>query len=148
MPAGRPTDLTPEVVGQVETLMPSCLYVETFADLIGVSRVTIRTWLKRGSKENKRINKAKKPTEPHADEAIYLEFLYAIKKAIAKAASDAVQAITAASSLQWQAAAWLLERRHTDKWGSLKVKAEIAALNQQHAELKALLNVLLAERNA
>lgn len=47
---------------------------------------------------------------------IFAEFAEAVKAAEAAFEKRALIRITKASKLTWQAAAWLLERRHPDRW--------------------------------
>ena len=48
MPAGRPTDLTPEVIEDFRRVLPTVMSLETVGDYLGVERTTWRKWLKRG----------------------------------------------------------------------------------------------------
>lgn len=131
---GRPTDLTPEVLEDIEELLPICLYIETVADFLGISRMTIRRWVKRGGAEQKRRRRGRKPRQ---SEEIFIDFCYALKKGVAQGDVDDLTTIKSASATQWQAAAWRQERRHRDKWGS--DKAEVRSLRKEVAELKAML---------
>ena len=116
MPAGRPTDLTPEVIEDVRRLLPTVMYLETVADYIGVTRQAIRGWLKRGAKEIKRVRR-KPGRRILVAEALYVEFFHAVKKALAAGEIGDAGTIKKASADQWQAAAWRLERRFPDRWG-------------------------------
>src|SRR5262245_42263542 len=82
MPAGRPRELTPEVLEDVRRLMPVCLYLEPVADYIGVTRTAVRKWIKRGRKEERRLAR-KGALPPKESEAIYLEFVHTYKRALA-----------------------------------------------------------------
>jgi hypothetical protein len=124
--------LTPQVLEDVRRLLPTCLYIETVADFIGLDRTTVRKWLKRGGKEHQRVSRNKRARIRQA-EALFVELFLTYKKALAegliydlgiikKAAAD--QAVTDASGAtvavrpgQWQAAAWRAERRFPDQWG-------------------------------
>src|ERR1043165_744520 len=132
MPAGRPTDLTPEVIEDVKRLLPTVLYLETVADYIGVDRFTMRRWLKRGALENKRLRKRPR-CKVRTSEAIFVEFCAVVKKALAeglafdlgiikKASQDQPVyneegAVVGTKTGQWQAAAWRAERRFPEQWG-------------------------------
>lgn len=116
MPAGRPKDLTPEVIEDVRRILPTVLYLETVADYIGVTRFAIRLWIRRGKKEEKRLRRAN--AKPDPKEAIYLEFFNVFKKALAEGEISAIGVIKKASATQWQAGAWLAERRFYEHWGS------------------------------
>jgi hypothetical protein len=131
-PGGRPAALTPQVLEDVRRLLPTCLYLETVADFIGLDRTTVRKWLKRGAKEHQRVSRNRRARIRKA-EAPFVELFLVYKKALAegliydlgiikKAAAD--QVLTDASgaavsvrSGQWQAAAWRAERRFPEQWG-------------------------------
>ena len=126
-PGGRPTELTPQVLEDVRRLLPTCLYLETVADYIGVTRATIGNWLRRGAREARRL--ARRRARLRKREAIFVEFFFVYKRALAegaifdlgvikKAAQDQTDAegkITRPG--QWQAAAWRAERRFPEQWG-------------------------------
>jgi transposase len=115
MPAGRPTDLTPEVIEDVRRLLPISLYLETVGNYIGVSRMTIHRWSKRGRQEEKRLRNPR--AKPKPSEAIYLQFCYAYKKGLAEGELYDAGVVKQAAATQWQAAAWRLERRFPERWG-------------------------------
>lgn len=143
--AGRPSDLTQEVIDDVKRLLPIVLYVETVANYIGIDRVQFWRWLKRGGKEHKRLTK-----DPNAEviesERLYLEFRNAIKKAEAEGEIYDLGVIKAASATHWQAAAWRQERRHNDRWGS--DKQAISDLKKQVADLMEIVQALHASSQA
>lgn len=135
MPAGRPTDLTPELIEDVKRILPTVMYMEAVGDYLGVSRVTWRLWMRRGRKEDTRIRKGGKP---EAREAIYLEFFYAVKKALSEGEIYDAGVIKKAAAESWQAAAWRLERRFPDRWGRERGKiddleARIREMERQQA---------------
>jgi hypothetical protein len=117
MPAGRPTDLTPEVIKDTAKFLPTVMYLESVGDYLNVSRQTWRGWLRRGRKEYNRIRKARTKTEPLETEALYLEFFTTVKKALAEGEIHDAAVIKKAAAEQWQAAAWRLERRFPARWG-------------------------------
>lgn len=138
MPAGRPTDLTPELIEEYCKLLPVVQYIETASDILGVDRSTWQKWARRGARELKRLAKTKggkvKPKE-----AIYVEFVRAHKKAIAEGQQSDLQAIRdAAAKGNWQAAAWRLERRCPELWGAnrdeLRKIGKAVADQMKHAE--------------
>lgn len=141
-PVGRPSLLTPEVIEDVRRLLPTCLYLETVADYIGVSRMSFHHWLKRGRKEADRLSK--KGAKPRPREALYAEFFYVHKKSLAEGQLHDLGVIKKASADQvipgtddtppsirkgeWQAAAWRLERRFPQQWGK-KERTEVTGKN-------------------
>jgi hypothetical protein len=56
-------------------------------------------------------SKGKKKEQP------YVEFSNAVEKAMAEAEVAGVNAIVVAAARHWQAAAWMLERKHPERWG-------------------------------
>ena len=92
---GRRCRLTPEVQERIATALRAGSYLEEAAQLAGVSRSTLFSWLERGRK---------------ARSGQFLEFLDVIQAAIAQAEVAAVARIVTASQADWKAAAWLLER--------------------------------------
>src|SRR5437016_3138122 len=114
--AGRPTDLTPELHDAFCAALRRTWYLDHAADLVGINRATVYAWMKRGRKEKK---------EPAS---IYTAFNGAVKKVLAERTADCLDIIADAAKSTWQAAAWLTERRHPEKWGS--ARAELADLRK------------------
>jgi transposase len=117
MPGGRPSKLTADIIDKVKTFLPVCMYIETLADSLEIDRQTFYNWYHRGEAEARRLDQNGEETPPQR-EALYLEFYRAIKKGAADGEMAAAARIHAASHTTWQAAAWLLERRFPDKWGT------------------------------
>jgi hypothetical protein len=152
MPAGRPTQLTSQVLEDVRRLLPTCLYLETVGDFLGVHRTTWRKWLARGAKEAKRLARNSR-AKPRAKEALCLEFFFTYKKALAEGVIFDLGIIKKASqdyeiknaegktvgmrAGQWQAAAWRAERRFPSSWSSNR--KEIAEIKRQIAQLETVL---------
>lgn len=97
-------------------------YVESFARYIGVSPRTVNQWIGRGRAEIKRLNRSAR-AKPRDSEMMYVRFTLAYDKALAQAELSSISTIKQASTTtatrkgDWRAAAWLLERRHPDRWG-------------------------------
>jgi hypothetical protein len=68
----------------------------------GIHYQTVRTWLKRGKSE---------------ESGIYADFFVAFTRAKAIAEKRLVKTVLTAGPEDWKAAAWLLERRHPDRYG-------------------------------
>lgn len=98
---GRPCLLTPEVQHTICSAIASGGYIATAAAVAGISERTLYGWMRRGADET---------------EGQFVDFLHAIKKALAVAEFRYVQVIGKASETQWQAAAWMLERRFAKNW--------------------------------
>lgn len=115
MTAGRPTKLTPELQAEICKVLAAGNYLETACAFVGVSKVTVRNWIKAGARQKK---------------GQYSEFLNAIKKAMAQAELSDVATIKAAGKENWQAAAWRLERKNYKRWGRKdKVTNEVVGKN-------------------
>lgn len=100
----RPAKLTPDVQAKVAEMLRAGNHVEAAAEAAGISRATFYAWLKRA--ESKRA--ADRP---------YREFAAAVEQAQAEAEARLVVLISRAGAKSWQAAAWLLERQHPERWG-------------------------------
>jgi hypothetical protein len=109
---GRPSKLTPERISRLIEAIRAGHTREGAATLAGISKSTFNGWLASAK-------------EPGADQE-FLLFLDAVKSAEVEAEDALLAIIRSAAPKQWQASAWLLERRYPDRWGR-RVKAEIAA---------------------
>lgn len=102
---GRPSKaehlLTPETLEQIGLLLTEGNYQETVADFLGISRMTWWRWEQLGEAE---------------PDSIFAEFRYVVKKAQAAAEIMLLQEIRR-SPLNWQAKAWISERRFPQRWG-------------------------------
>lgn len=121
---GRPTKLSPEVADAVVKAVGEGLPRRTAAHLAGVSVSVLYAWLRAGRKrQGKR----------------FMEFLHRVKRAEAEAVAGRVRQISrAALAGTWQAAAWWLERRHPDEFGTERKRIR---------ELEKLLADIVRERN-
>ena len=131
MPGGRPTKLTPEIIEKVKAHLPICFYIETLVDSLGIEKKTYYNWYNRGEAEARRMEEEGE-VEPRPDEALYLQFFAAVKKAIADGAIAATALINRAAQESWQAAAWLLERRFPELWGRKDRKEITKTVTEQH----------------
>lgn len=83
---------------------PACAYA-------GISYQTFRNWLQRGEATTR---------------GEYFEFFESVQRAIAQAEIASVTKIKAAEKEDWRAAAWMLERRHPDRWASTqRIRLEV-----------------------
>lgn len=98
---GRPTKLTPELQKEIVKWIRAGCYVETVCSASGIARNTYKAWLRKGAK---------------AKSGKFRDFLTAVKKAVAESENLAVGTIRTASKDRWQAAAWILERKHPERW--------------------------------
>ena len=94
---GRPTLCTSEVTERMEKALQAGAFVELAIKAAGVSKTTHYRWMREGEAGN--------PT--------YVEYYERCTAADSHAAIQALEVITrTAQTGTWQAAAWLLERRH------------------------------------
>lgn len=94
---GRPTKLTAEVEQAIVDSIERGNFVETACAVAGIHKDSFYEWMK--------VAEAK-------PNGVYGRFRDRVRKALAKAESNAVSSITAAGGMQWQALAWRLERMH------------------------------------
>lgn len=76
-------------------------YIHTACMAAGLSEKTFRTWIRKG----------KLGEEPFAS------FWAEMRQAVAQAEVTRLRLVEAASLVNWQAAAWMLERRNHKRWG-------------------------------
>lgn len=120
----RPTKLTAELQAELCKALAAGNYLETACAYVGISRITVRNWMREGAR-SKRGQKR--------------EFLNAIKKAAAEAEIKDVKRIGDAAETQWQAAAWRLERKYWKRWGRKdKITNEVSGPNGKAIEIQAV----------
>lgn len=101
--AGRPTKFDAECQERFIEAVREGLPYSTACALANIADSTWANWRHRAEAE---------PDSP------YFAFLQAVKAAEAEAEQANLTRIRkAADNGQWQASAWILERRHPDKWG-------------------------------
>lgn len=121
---GRPTKLTRERADKITKAISGGSYQVVAAAAAGVSESAFYEWVKRG-KDAPRDEDTGEPLNP--DDAPFVEFAEAVKVAEAEAEMRNVLLIQQAGTTTWQAAAWYLERKHSDRWGRVdRVKQEIS----------------------
>lgn len=111
--AGRKPKLTPARQEIITTLLANGHFAETACAKAKISETTFYAWLQKGER---------------ATAGIYREFLEAVKEADANFEVIALGKIKEAALPtperpgQWQAYAWILERRHPKKWGRKRIE--------------------------
>jgi hypothetical protein len=98
---GRPAVLTPEVTESIVNALKAGAYIETAVVFAGISKSTFYRWMQRGEREKS---------------GLHASFRDAIKKGLAFAEMRLLLFIGEAGLSQWQAAAWVLERRWPTKF--------------------------------
>jgi transposase len=102
----RRTKLTEERQFRICEEIRDGQYAQVAAQLAGIGETTFWQWMKRGERE---------ADDP---DSIYAGFRKAVKEAQAEAEQAMIQVVRrAAFAGTWQAAAWYLERTHTDRYG-------------------------------
>jgi transposase len=101
---GRPSKFTPEVRDKILTALRAGNYRNVACQYAGINIQTLHNW----------IAKAEHPDAPPE----YLEFVEALQKAEADAeVADLALIRRSAQDGQWQAAAWIRERKNPERWG-------------------------------
>jgi hypothetical protein len=104
---GRPSKLTLELQAEMIVLFKAGNFVETTCGTVGIDKSTFYDWIKKGKNSNHPKNK-------------YRKFQEAVEQAMAWSEARNVALITKLSEENWRAAAWMLSRKHPDKWGKKK----------------------------
>lgn len=120
--AGRPSSLKPAVAKQILEALKEGVPREMALLAAGVGRSTFYSWLAKARQD--------KPVQ------LYVDFLDAVEKAEAEAVVLYTKTIHAARDVNWQAAAWWLERRHPDLYGR-RDRISIEALKRSEVEATA-----------
>jgi hypothetical protein len=153
----RPTKLTPELQQGIVDRIAAGNYPEFAAGSLGIGKSTYYVWMKRGRKTSR---------------GRYREFMEAVKKAKATDQVDnvvhikrglkggqlverktitrkdgTVEVVEKFARGEWQAGAWLLERKYPDLWGQRQTK-EQAAVAAQIDELRRRIDALSREPTA
>lgn len=114
---GRPTKLTPELIGEAAAFIQGGAYATTVQRALGVSESAWYAWLDRG-----RAALTKAPSRLNATDVLCAEFVIRIDQA------DALGELKlglgpAAGMLGWQGMAWMMERKWPDRWGRSRAEA-------------------------
>jgi len=94
---GRPTKCTPEIQARILEATELGLTRKLTADYAGIAVETLWRWMRDGKR-----NKG----------GVYQKLYQGMKRSEARGAARALSRIVKASDTSWQAAAWLLERKH------------------------------------
>ena len=99
---GRPSKFTPEITEKVLQNIRLGMRYKDAALAAGVSDRTFAEWRQKGEK---------------AKSGKYSRFSQSLHLAEAEGERALIARIQSAAKKQWQAAAWILERRHRERWG-------------------------------
>lgn len=114
---GRPTKLTPEVQEKIINRLKIGMYVEPACAYAGINKDTYYDWIKRGAR----------------GESPYKDFFDAVEEAISSAETRLLTKVQQLAEKQWQAAAWILERRWPHRWCK---KEKVEHTGKDGAEIK------------
>ena len=116
---GRPTKLNKNVQNRICAALLACNTLEGAAAYGGIHYDTMNEWRKRGQAEIDRIGEDKR-RKIRESEKPYVEFSEAIKRAIDESEAALITDIRAAGRKQWQANAWIAERRWPKRWSKIE----------------------------
>jgi transposase len=125
--------LTPDVQKDIVQRLAVGNYIDAACLSVGISPATFYTWMDKGREAEKKPVRRR-----NAQERLHLEFLEAVENAQGAAEVNALTPIRLAMPEQWQAAAWILERKFPDKWGrreKIEINAAITVLKQEMYQL-------------
>ncbi|MFM6206407.1 MAG: hypothetical protein ACKPEN_16585 [Planktothrix sp.] len=105
---GRPSKLTPEIENKLIKFITLGVPLESASNAIGLDYTTVREWLQRGE--------GRHPTRGKT--AQFEAFADRYQQAVGQCEARLVAKIQSAADKDWKAAAWLLARRHPDRWRS------------------------------
>lgn len=132
--------LTDAIIRQVGKLLRAGNYQQTVQGYIGVSHTSWYNWIKRG---NAAIDAVIENPEAPLDwrDALCIRFVREIAQAEADSVIVDLSTIRAASKKNWQAAAWILERRHPDMFAqkqqlTVKEDKESISIDEVKEKLK------------
>ena len=135
---GQPLKLTRDVHDRITEAVETGATYEVAAIAAGIHRDTFRVWREQGE-----TDRAAGLT------TIYSDLAAAVQDARARGEVELARKIRAHASLDWKAAAWLLERRHPERWArrehvdlELTERAEPRTVTPAGAERAAILELL------
>lgn len=112
-PVGHPSKLTTAVEARIVAVLRAGGYPEIAAQVAGISRRTFSVWIKRGD-----------PAGDDPDDAPFRRLRERVEAAQAEGEARNVAIIARAALDNWQAAAFLLERQHPERWARISQRPE------------------------
>jgi len=132
----RPTKLTHELISQADTLLRAGNWVDTVAQMLGVTRRTFYNWLKRGEEEALRLEDGGDMDE---DENIFADFFHTVERARAFAEVNSVRVLRTGASQRiegdWKASLAWLERARPDRWGKRQIEQKLTIAKEEPSRL-------------
>lgn len=122
----RHNAFTPDRTQHIIKALRAGNYLETAASMAGIHRATVYRWLNEGRDAEFKQDAGERLSK---DEQAKMEFYLEVDRARADARAAALRVITnAATTGQWQAAAWFLERTAPQEYGRYQ-RTEITGPN-------------------
>jgi len=106
--------LTARLIKEVKRALGEVMYFSVVRRALGISKSSWHRWYRRGREEEQRLEHPR--TKPIPAEALYRDFYFEVRRALARAEIADATAVKDASAKHWQAAAWRLERRFPSRW--------------------------------
>lgn len=126
--------LTPEKVAIIREAAAQGMSMTGAAAMLAVHQTTMHRWFRAGRRERQRRDSGGDPD--HAKD-LHVQMYIAWSEGVAALERLALEAIKqAATSGIWQAAAWLLERRLPDDWGSNAAEIKRLLKEIRHQRLR------------
>jgi transposase len=117
--AGRKLLLTPELRELMAEKVRTLMYVGLAAESVGIHRATAARWMKLGESHLIKFHPDMDDCTQNCpeDSAAFRSFFDAIKRAQAESKLSSLKQIDNHAQLNWQAAAWKLERTSPEEFG-------------------------------
>lgn len=129
----RHNAFTPERTEHIIKALRAGNYLETAASMAGIHRATVYRWLNEGRDAEFKLDAGERLSK---DEEAKMAFYLEVDQARAEARAAALRVITnAATTGQWQAAAWFLERTAPQEYGRFQ-RTEISGPNEGPLEVQ------------
>lgn len=125
---GPPSKITAARLKQICDFVRLGSWLETAAQASGISRETLRLWLKRSHAAQAKIDKGRKVS---AEDKQLAAFVSDLRQAAAESELIDLERIDKAAEHVWQASAWRLERRFPKRWGN-RQKIEQKTKSEHH----------------
>src|ERR1044071_2677252 len=125
---GRPTKFTPELRERFLVNLANSLYVETACAMTNIHKTVFYDWMQiaRSAVERMKKNPDDETARPTAKEKALIEFMADIEQVMEEKQSRLISVIEAAAARGfWQSAAWLLERRWPERYGTRRGEGEV-----------------------
>ena len=107
---GRPSKLTPAIKSKLLSMIRIGVPLQTACKCCNLDYATVKEWIQRG--KGTHSSRGKTPE--------FSAFADSYDKAIGECECNLIARIQQSASHDWKAAAWLLARRHPDRWSEPK----------------------------